>query len=78
MTKYEEEVINHLVAAWNIFVQINNLNNGEKAAFMEGIQKAQQVMLMRIGARVYDEKHPAPSVQSNQWIGSSTVRAHVS
>jgi len=60
MTEEEDAVLTHLASAWDNFNKIEGISSAEQSRFLQAICEAQQLILIKIGVRVYDEKHPAP------------------
>jgi len=57
-SKEEEEIMDHLVAAWNLFVKLDSTHPCHNTDFMNGIHKCQGTLMHRIVQRDYPDDFP--------------------
>lgn len=52
LTGLEKECLNHLVEAWNLFVQMDNKHPQDNPEFCQAIHDAQKMLALRVARRV--------------------------
>jgi hypothetical protein len=55
LTPNEEEIMNHLVDAWNKFIDLQEMHPDEINDFKDAIHKAQRILSMRTLRRDYPD-----------------------
>ena len=55
LTDTEKAILNHLVAAWNLFVGLESKNDHSSVEFMTAIHDAQKIIALRVASRVNPE-----------------------
>ena len=59
----EEKIVNHLVIAWNYFVQLENSRPDDVADFRRSIHECQRIVMARIVRRLFPVEYGSNGAQ---------------